>query len=82
MAATLVFDIESVPDVAGYRTLLDLAAGYVQRSLADLPKQGSRAPWRIHQNYRKDVRLLARGPVEDEGVRFTRRARVTTEVAR
>jgi cation diffusion facilitator CzcD-associated flavoprotein CzcO len=62
--------------------LLDLAAGYVQRSLADLPKQGSRAPWRIHQNYRKDVRLLARGPVEDEGVRFTRRARVTTEVAR
>ncbi|MGY1808296.1 flavin-containing monooxygenase [Blastococcus sp. SYSU D00669] len=50
---------------------LDLTSGYVQRSLAQLPKQGSRAPWRLHQNYLKDVRLMRRGPLEDEGIRFS-----------
>ena len=49
---------------------LDLAAGYVQRSLAGLPKQGGRAPWRLHQNYLRDVALMRRGPLEDEGITF------------
>ena len=30
-----------------------------------LPKQGASAPWRLHQNYVKDVRLLRRGPLDD-----------------
>jgi monooxygenase len=50
---------------------LDLAAGYVQRSLAQLPKQGSRTPWKLHQNYLRDVRLMRRGPLEDEGISFS-----------
>ena len=33
------------------RPLLDLQSGYVQRSIDLLPKQGSRPPWRIRQNY-------------------------------
>jgi monooxygenase len=49
---------------------LDLAAGYVQRSLAQLPKQGARTPWKLHQNYIRDVRLMRRGPLEDEGITF------------
>ncbi|MCZ2860395.1 flavin-containing monooxygenase [Blastococcus sp. VKM Ac-2987] len=49
---------------------LDLAAGYVQRSLAGLPKQGGRAPWRLHQNYLRDVAVMRRGPLEDEGMTF------------
>ncbi len=65
------------PPDAGREPLLDLTAGYVTRSLAMLPKQGSRAPWRIYQNYRKDVRLLTRGTLEDEGVRFARAPRMT-----
>jgi hypothetical protein len=52
---------------------LDLASGYVQRSLAQLPKQGRRAPWRLHQNYLRDVALMRRGPLEDEGITFTGR---------
>ena len=52
---------------------LDLTSGYVQRSLAALPKQGSRAPWRLHQNYLRDVRMMRRGPVDDEGMTFQRR---------
>ncbi len=51
---------------------LDLKAGYVLRSLDALPKQGARAPWRLNQNYVLDVRLLRRGPLEDEGIEFSR----------
>ena len=31
--------------------LLDLAAGYVQRSIDAFPRQGEQAPWRVRQNY-------------------------------
>jgi hypothetical protein len=51
---------------------LNFGAGYVQRSLDALPRQGDRVPWRLNQNYPRDVLLLRRGSLEDEGVRFTR----------
>ncbi|MGY1771226.1 flavin-containing monooxygenase [Blastococcus sp. SYSU D00813] len=50
---------------------LGLTSGYVQRSLAALPQQGGRAPWKLYQNYIRDLVLLRRGPVEDEGIRFS-----------
>ncbi|RBY87878.1 NAD(P)/FAD-dependent oxidoreductase [Blastococcus sp. TF02A-30] len=59
------------PPEGADQPFLDLAAGYVQRSLADLPKQGRRTPWRLHQNYIRDVRLMRHGSVEDEGIRFS-----------
>jgi monooxygenase len=52
--------------------LLDFQAGYVRRAIAFMPKQGTRAPWQLSQNYLKDVRYLRRGPVADEGLRFFR----------
>jgi cation diffusion facilitator CzcD-associated flavoprotein CzcO len=58
---------------------LDLASGYVQRSLAELPKQGGRTPWRLHQNYIRDVQLMRKGPLDDEGMTFQRPARAATE---
>ena len=51
---------------------LDLASGYVQRSVDSFPRQGTVTPWRLNQNYPRDVRLLRHGPIEDAGVRFTR----------
>ncbi|HVQ57306.1 MAG TPA: NAD(P)/FAD-dependent oxidoreductase [Solirubrobacterales bacterium] len=45
---------------------IDLKSGYVLRSIDDLPRQGATQPWRLHQNYAKDVRLLKRGPVDNE----------------
>jgi cation diffusion facilitator CzcD-associated flavoprotein CzcO len=51
--------------------LLDLESGYVKRSLAELPKQGDRAPWRLHQNYARDVRLLRHGEIEDDAIVFS-----------
>jgi monooxygenase len=44
---------------------LDLKSGYVLRSAAALPKQGTTPPWRLHQNYLRDIPLLRRGPVDD-----------------
>ncbi len=34
--------------------LLDLASGYVQRSIDAFPKQGDRRPWQVRQNYVMD----------------------------
>jgi len=52
--------------------LIDLKSGYVLRSLAEMPSQGPDAPWRLYQNYPRDVLMLRRGRVDDEGVRFGR----------
>ncbi|MGW0736386.1 flavin-containing monooxygenase [Streptomyces sp. NPDC002851] len=54
----------------GLRPLIDLKSGYVQRGLDRLPKQGPTAPWRLYQNYARDVLLLRRGRVDDGGMRF------------
>lgn len=51
---------------------IDLKSGYVLRSIDTLPKQGDAAPWRLHQNYPRDVLLMRRGPLEDEGITFSR----------
>ena len=51
---------------------IDLMAGYVKRSLDLLPRQGLRAPWRLHQNYARDVLMLRRGSLEGEGMVFSR----------
>lgn len=51
---------------------MDFASGYVQRSLHLLPKQGDRAPWRLRQNYLRDVLTIRRGGIEDGTLRFVR----------
>ena len=45
---------------------IDLKSGYVLRSLDQLPKQATTQPWRLHQNYAQDIRLLKKGPLDDE----------------
>jgi cation diffusion facilitator CzcD-associated flavoprotein CzcO len=50
---------------------LDLASGYVLRSIDALPKQGDRAPWRLHQNYARDILLLRHGALEDGAMEFS-----------
>ena len=55
------------------RPLLDFSSGYVLRSLDQLPKQGSREPWKLKQNYPLDLRALRYGPLDDGTMRFVRR---------
>lgn len=38
-----------------------------------LPRKGSKTPWRLHQNYVKDLSLMRYGRVEDGTMEFTRR---------
>ena len=51
------------------RPLLDFGAGYVQRSLGVLPKQGPASPWLMSKDYHADRRLLE-GPLVSEGLTF------------
>ncbi|MGH2927714.1 MAG: hypothetical protein ACRDL8_05885, partial [Solirubrobacteraceae bacterium] len=52
------------------RPLIDLASGYVRRSVHDFPSQGTRRPWRLHQNYALDVLELRLARLEDGVLRF------------
>lgn len=54
------------------RPLLDFGAGYVQRSLSALPRQGMRHPWLMSMDYREDIKVLRHGPVEDECLHFSK----------
>lgn len=47
-------------------SFIDLKSGYVTRSLDQLPQQGERHPWRLHQNYARDIRLFSHGPIDEE----------------
>ena len=57
---------------------IDFSSGYVQRSLHKFPKQGSRAPWKLHQNYARDILLLRFGRLEDGVMEFSNPAPVRT----
>ncbi|MGB3542115.1 flavin-containing monooxygenase [Rubrivirga sp.] len=52
------------------RPLLDFAAGYVQRSIDELPRQGDRFPWLMPVNYHTDAKVLRTGRVDDEHLHF------------
>jgi cation diffusion facilitator CzcD-associated flavoprotein CzcO len=52
------------------RPFTGLASGYFKRALGQLPRQGSRAPWRISPTYSADVKLLRRRTVDDPELRF------------
>jgi cation diffusion facilitator CzcD-associated flavoprotein CzcO len=49
---------------------LNLSSGYIQRVADKLPKQGSKLPWKLHQNYVKDVMSLRYGSLNDGVIRF------------
>ncbi|HTY27952.1 MAG TPA: NAD(P)/FAD-dependent oxidoreductase, partial [Mycobacterium sp.] len=58
------------------RPLLDFTPGYVLRAVDRLPKAGSRAPWRLRQNYLLDLRLIRHGKVDDEALSFSKHVAV------
>jgi len=59
-------------DVVQADQLLGLRSGYVRRALASMPKQGTRAPWRLPRNYLKDLLLLRYGRVADNALEWGR----------
>ncbi len=53
------------PDDQRREPLIPLSSGYIRRSLHQLPQQGPRSPWRMHQNYLRDLVELRLRPVAD-----------------
>ena len=51
---------------------VDFSSGYFQRALERLPKQGSRKPWKLHQNYLRDLVAMKFAALEDEAMEFSR----------
>jgi monooxygenase len=49
---------------------LTFSSGYVTRAMEKFPKQGSRKPWKLYQNYAKDLLTLKFGSVDD-GMEFS-----------
>lgn len=51
--------------------LIDFTSGYVERARDLLPRQGSVAPWKLHQNYALDTLLLKHATVADGVMEFS-----------
>jgi monooxygenase len=49
---------------------VDFSSSYFARSLHLFPKQGSKAPWKLYQNYPKDIMQLRYGKVDDGVMQF------------
>ena len=56
----------SVPE----QPLIDFSSGYVRRSIDKWPKQGSKAPWRLYQNYPRDILSLRFGAIDGGALEF------------
>jgi monooxygenase len=50
---------------------VDFSSGYIHRSLHLFPKQGSKAPWKLHQNYARDILTLRFGRIDDGVLDFS-----------
>ncbi len=54
---------------------IDFSSGYFQRSMHLFPKQGSKLPWKLHQNYARDIMMLRFGKLDDGAMVFSNPAR-------
>lgn len=52
--------------------IMDFKSGYVQRAIrsGNLPKQGTKAPWKLKQNYIYDALTLNYGKIKDGYLKF------------
>jgi monooxygenase len=51
---------------------LDFTSGYVQRAIKQLPRQGAKKPWKLYQNYARDLMALRFGSVKDGAMQFSK----------
>jgi monooxygenase len=58
----------------GQEPLIDFSSGYIQRAIDQFPRQGSKKPWKLYQNYVLDLVSLRFGAVDDGALEFSRRS--------
>jgi cation diffusion facilitator CzcD-associated flavoprotein CzcO len=51
--------------------VVNFTPGYIQRAAAEWPKQGSKPPWRVYQNYLRDLISLKWSPVANRALEFS-----------
>lgn len=61
---------------------LNFSSGYIQRTVQDFPKQGTKLPWRLHQNYVRDIITLRFGKITDGTLHFSKSPEHTNNKAR
>lgn len=54
---------------------VDFSSGYIQRAIASFPRQGSKKPWRLYQNYIRDLVMLRWGRLADGTMSFSHAGR-------
>jgi monooxygenase len=86
LASTYVCRLLNYMDRAGYKQcvpraaetqvqagpLLGLTSGYVQRGVDQFPKQGTKAPWLMRQNYVRDLLTMRYGAIDDGSMVFSK----------
>jgi cation diffusion facilitator CzcD-associated flavoprotein CzcO len=50
---------------------IDFSSGYVRRSIDQFPRQGSKRPWRLYQNYARDILVLRFATIDDGAMAFS-----------
>jgi len=53
--------------------LLNFTSGYVLRAIDTFPKQGSKKPWKLYQNYIMDFASMKFGALDDGSMEFSRK---------
>lgn len=73
MARTGATQFCAVPDetVQAEPLITNLTSNYILRSLEQMPKQGDRHPWKLHQNYMRDMMMYSWGSLEDGTLRLS-----------
>ena len=66
----------------GTEPWLDFSSGYVQRSLDKFPRQGNKAPWKLHQNYALDIVNLRFSAIEDGSLEFKAKPKAKASLAK
>ena len=61
---------EAAPGMRGEAPMLDLRSGYIERAAAMLPRQGLKPPWRVRQNYVRDMLGFGTSRMNDGVLRF------------
>ncbi|WP_295799994.1 NAD(P)/FAD-dependent oxidoreductase [uncultured Microbulbifer sp.] len=56
--------------VADESVMAALRSGYVQRADGILPRQGTRYPWRLLNDYERDKKIMLAGPLDDGILNF------------
>jgi cation diffusion facilitator CzcD-associated flavoprotein CzcO/NAD(P)-dependent dehydrogenase (short-subunit alcohol dehydrogenase family) len=60
----------AAPGTLGAEPMIGLKSSYIERAAAALPRQGLKAPWRVHQNYARDLFAFRTARMSDGVLRF------------